>query len=134
LRYTRERIIGEIQRWVREHGRAPSYGDWVPAPPGLPSPSTVAKYFGGWERAIRAAGEEPVGRGYGAAPRRAIWSREKIVAALALWMRENGRAPSFHEWAPSPPGYPSRSTVVNYLGSWRNAIEAAEEASEVTSG
>lgn len=47
------------------------------------------------------------------------WTRERVKAALELWVEDTDavRAPAITEWKPPPPGMPSISTIYHY-GGW----------------
>jgi hypothetical protein len=54
----------------------------------------------------------------------AVWSRERVIAALLAFAHEHGRAPSASE-AGRASGLPSHGVVMRRFGSWRGALEAA---------
>jgi hypothetical protein len=50
--------VAALQDWVAEHGEPPTIEEWVSA--GLrPIPTTLARTFGSWSEALRAAGLDP---------------------------------------------------------------------------
>lgn len=77
-RWTRERVLAAVRRWVAEHGEVPAYGDWDPAQARRRGrPERVARFYRGewphaavacralgtsWAEVIRAAGLTPRGR------------------------------------------------------------------------
>lgn len=59
-KWTRRQIISAIRKWVKEHGEVPYYSDWnYPNGRGVPSAASLARRFGSFSEAIRAAGFEP---------------------------------------------------------------------------
>lgn len=72
----------------------------------------AGKYFGGWRRAILAAGLPPT-------PRRE-WSKDRIIAILHAWQQE--RTNTAQVWKEDPSLYHASK---RFFGSWNNAISAA---------
>jgi Homing endonuclease associated repeat len=115
--WDRDRVISAAQAWHAANGRSPRGNEW-PAT-GCPSASTVVRNFGRWDAMLSAAGLPPP-------PRREVrWTRRRIAQALRMWAREHGRAPRGEDFAPSPPGYPHRVTVVGAYGTFARALEVA---------
>ena len=55
-KWTEAQIIGALQAWSDEHGRAPRWRDFKRPGGGYPSAQTVLFYSGGWEAALCEAG------------------------------------------------------------------------------
>lgn len=103
-KWTKREIIKHIRAWVSEHGETPDYADWnKPNGRGVPSSASLARHFGSFDAAIKAAGFEA--RGVGGAPKqqspkkygrqriRAIkngtrLSTEQLAAAYVLYERK----------------------------------------------
>lgn len=83
----------------------------------FPSKSTVARPFGSWEAAQRAAGF---------APRRRCRTNEALIEALRRDAQRRGRAPYCAEGqGATSDERPDTSTAVDRFGSWRAALAAA---------
>lgn len=63
-RWTREAVIEAMHAWAREHERPPRWTDWMAATPTNPPSETARRLFGGWNKAIEAAGFQPRPVGY----------------------------------------------------------------------
>jgi hypothetical protein len=50
-----QEILESMRAWMREHGRAPRWDEWVRAAPGRPCTWTVENHFDGWTAGIAAA-------------------------------------------------------------------------------
>ncbi|MGE0025680.1 MAG: homing endonuclease associated repeat-containing protein [Thermoleophilia bacterium] len=61
--WTEERVLAAIRAWADENGRPPSSSDWYLRAPGRPTHCVVKERFGSWNKAIAAAGFEPVPAG-----------------------------------------------------------------------
>lgn len=61
------------------------------------------------------------------APRsgRRYWTPERIVSSMQRWSDEHGSPPSCKKWAKSGAYWPRHTTVINRMGTWNTAIEAA---------
>lgn len=59
--WTEERIVDALQRWVAAGGdsRIASYKVWTRGRADAPADVTIARVFGGWRNALRAAELEP---------------------------------------------------------------------------
>ena len=63
--WTRDRVVGAIQRWHRDRGVAPRKRDWnkptfdSTGAPLTPGADVVLELFGKWSEAVKAAGLEP---------------------------------------------------------------------------
>lgn len=63
-KWTRRQIVSVIRKWVKEHDEVPYYNDWnYPNGRGIPSAASLARHFGSFSEAIRAAGFEPRPKG-----------------------------------------------------------------------
>jgi hypothetical protein len=76
----------------------------------------VARLFGSWEAAQRAAGFTP---------RRRRWTKDAIIAALQRDAQRRGRPPFYGEWQGATDQTPDTSTAVAMFGTWRAALGAA---------
>lgn len=63
-RWNRDLIVERVKAWVEIHGRPPTTSDWNAAESEWPSDSTCYYHFGSFGAAIRAAGFEPIGKGF----------------------------------------------------------------------
>lgn len=53
------------------------------------------------------------------------WTRERIIEAIQLHARENGRPPAVLDFGGGDHRFPLHGTVKLHFGSWNAAIEAA---------
>jgi len=51
--------LGLLRAFARQHGRAPMWAEWDRTGQ-RPTAGTMARHFGSWTNAVRAAGLEPV--------------------------------------------------------------------------
>ena len=103
-KWTRERVIQEIQNWHRGRSGTSVWTDDV----GLGG--AAARYFGGWRAALRAAGIRP---------RQRIWSRELVLKELRAWHRGPRKA------ALSSEDKGLFAAVKKFFGTYENALLAA---------
>jgi hypothetical protein len=89
---------------------------WTVEHPRLPSTGMVARPFGSWEAAQRAAGFTP---------RRRRWTRRAVIDALRRDARQRRRPPFYNEWRGASDEHPDPSTAVELFGTWRAALAAA---------
>ncbi len=97
--WTRAGVLAAVRAWRAEHGRAPSYHDWIPSrsrpgrweaeSPRWPSAAVVCRLFPGhadpWNAALIEAGQ-PV--------RFERWSDARIRSSVAQFWVLTGRLPS----------------------------------------
>lgn len=122
--WTHEEILESIRDWARREGQPPTKREWTPSNarwhkefPRWPTATIVASLFGGWNRALSAAGCDCRGR---------TWSAAEIVSALQAWAQANdGRPPAYGDWRTAGAGHPGVTVVAARFGSWRHAVEAA---------
>lgn len=56
----------------------------------------------------------------------AVWTRDKVIAAIRRFATTHGRPPTATDWhSRCESGYPATSTVRRVFGSWADGIEAA---------
>jgi hypothetical protein len=60
-----------------------------------------------------------------------VWTRERVIEALQTWAEREGAWPRKTDWHSSGPGHPPCSIVRDVFGSWKSAVDAAQEASEI---
>jgi hypothetical protein len=118
----REDAVAAVRAWHAEHGRPPSYREWVKAAPGRPTSRTIARRWG-WESVVAealdvAAADVP--------DQRREARRMTLLVALATVHQETGFWPTGQEWDGAG-GSPSRRTYVRAFGSWAAACEAARD-------
>lgn len=136
--WTPEGILAALRRWSTETGEAPKRDHWAASPgrrrprhrkweaefPAWPSAAEVATHFGGWNRALQAAG-----LALHLSPR---WTRERISGAMQTWVEEHGGPPRRADWARAEPGVrPGHSTVRRAFGSWEAALQASGMSADV---
>src|ERR1700727_2835678 len=117
-RWCDEAILRALRNWTTELGQPPAREDWsgecsetaslaqrkwMREHPYWPSSSCVARHFGSWNEALRAAGvrdcaPDPHDGEPTTAP---AWTVEAVRAAIRDWTDTYGRPPSYHEWTPS---------------------------------
>lgn len=102
-------------------GRVPSAKEYAVHARELHYPSlpTVINRMGGWTRALRAAGMEPVSTTHGRRKRR--WTEDSCWAALREVVGELGEIPTvlaYERHAAGRPELPSAATLRNRLGRW----------------
>jgi DNA invertase Pin-like site-specific DNA recombinase len=121
--WAKPEIIGALQAWADEHGRAPCWRDLKTQRGRCPSAQTMLHHFGGWNAAILAAGLEP----YKLTPsgRRQRWDDQDIIQALNRWATEHGHPPADIRWRPAAREHPCSKTVRDHFGSWQAALKAA---------
>lgn len=118
--WTAPLIVAAFLRWFELYGVPPASTAWHVARDGFPSSNVVIRYFGSWDAGVRAAGLPALPRGG-----QLYWTRERILAAMASWAAEHGKAPTLDAWRHSAPDRPSARTVTNRFGSWNAALDAA---------
>ncbi len=120
--WSREEVLDALKAWTRAHGRPPTSTEWILRGPGHPCADTVLRKFKTWKHALDAVG-------LAAAPspprRNKRWPRKFVLDALRAWTGAHGRTPSVCDWIRAAPERPSAGTVINYFGSWNNALYAA---------
>jgi hypothetical protein len=92
-----------------------------------PGSQTVAKRFGTWKAACRAAGVEPTGHGREHYDRK--WSREEIVSILAEYLLDpttTGGFDDYEQWRlRQVNAAPSGALIRNEMDSWSSAMTCA---------
>lgn len=111
--------LGRLAAWADRTGcRVPSYRTWIVR-------------FGSWREACEAAGVpsgEPTREFSGAVGEETCLS---AVAEFLEWCLGDGVRPTLTRYEQMSPGrgWPCRNTVLLRLGSWREAVEAADSVS-----
>ena len=103
-KYTDKQLIEIIKAKAEELGRAPFRHE-------LSQGYTIYERFGGWTKALEAAGMK------NNAPKKK-YTNEKLLEIIKAKAKELGRTPICHELS-------QRTTIINYFGSWNNALKAA---------
>lgn len=122
--YTKEFLINEIHRFIKEFGKQPSC-DEMDKTEGYPSREAFRKLFGKWNNAIKETGLEPKVSNY---------TDEELEYYFRDFINKNDRIPTLHEFNNNPK-YPSFWCYQNRFGSWNKAVEAyGFEVNEGVSG
>jgi DNA-directed RNA polymerase specialized sigma24 family protein len=103
--WTREHVVECHRRFQEKFGRAPIQED-AKHNPTMPCPNTVARLFGSWREALKAAGLESA---Y-ADRRMTPWSDDEMVLTLCEWRLDHGRWPGMHDMT-TDPALPSPATT-----------------------
>lgn len=111
--YTKEYLLNEIGRFIREFGRQPYLRD-MERVEGYPGKYLYKKIFGSWNNAIKE---------YGLRPWVSQYTDEELEKFFFDFVEKNGRIPTLHEFNNNP-DYPSFWCYQNRFGSWNKAIEA----------
>lgn len=119
--HTDEELLRAVRQAVEEARGVPTGERYskIARARGLPSVSTLANRFGGWNAAVRAAGFEPASDGRRDYRRR--WTEQTCLEALRRVSAERGGMPSLREYeeiSHGRPDLPSAATVRQRLGSW----------------
>jgi Homing endonuclease associated repeat/Homeodomain-like domain len=135
-KWTRERIIADIQRWNEIYGEPPKSQQWLLEVRGdgtlnsrpWPHVNSVQKEFGSWSNGLEAAGFKRR-INYERTPewkaKRTKWSKEKIVQKIRQFHDEHGRAPRYGDWYNATEETPSHTTVSKRFGTFAAAIREA---------
>lgn len=116
-KYNRERLIKNLQIWVKENDRLPKAEDLK-----YPNPhyDTYRKEFGSLNNALIDAGIDIE-----------KYSKQKLtekhielINKLQEWVKDNGKMPVANDLKYNP-NYPSRSVYIKEFGSWDNSLIAA---------
>jgi hypothetical protein len=113
--YTKENIIEALVTFYKEEKKVPLYSDF--ANNKYPSSTTVCRYFGSWNEAIKIAGFRPV-------LEVDVYNKDSIILAIKKFTALNGRVPTYEDFKHSEE-YPSPTTVRRYFSTWNTAIESA---------
>lgn len=139
-KWTRERILADIQEWNRLYGSPPTAQDWLTGPSTKerdekrggrrwPHIGVVQKMFGSWSNALEVAGfERRVGyeRTDEWKAKVTKWPKERIIERMQEWAAEHdGYAPAELEWKHKGPRHPASGTVRKHFGSWPDAVRQA---------
>jgi DNA-binding CsgD family transcriptional regulator len=124
-RWRRADVIRALRAWARQEGAAPTSTDWTPTAdttrkwgrecPRWPSAVTVKTLFGGWNKALAAAGLRA---------RRRRWERSAIIAALCEYAASHGHPPTPADLNRDV-RLPAPATVRAHFGSVQASLEAA---------
>lgn len=116
---TDQQILGLIRDWVAEHGHSPSMKEWSETAPISVKP--LKSHFGSYNKAILAAGFEPVVRIWSGSRR---WSDDEILEALRQKAEQLGRSPSGDDLKRAG-DHPTLHTVIRHFGTLNNALKKA---------
>ena len=128
---SRSVALAQMQQWIDEHRRLPSWSDWEHAALDRPSAKTIARRWG-WA-AFRAAAvgvpfqqvDELKVRARPAAFAGYGWTRPGLLRALIEHRAREGAWPRAKQWEAASTDHPSRRTYARRFGSWRRAIDEA---------
>lgn len=112
--YTKEFLISELHRFVRENGRNPMASDMFPDN-GYPSMTPYVNKFGSWNNALKDANLGNIRKEY---------TDKFLISEIHRFVKENERVPKSYEMSPKY-GYPSSSMCAGRFGSWNKALQAA---------
>jgi hypothetical protein len=112
----REEIIADLKAVAMKLGRAKLGRDDYRTH-GQATVGQVCREFGSWNKAVSAAGLDPLGRRF---------TREEKLANLALVWEHYGRAPEYLEMK-HPPSRITGKAYAGEWGSWRKALVAFVE-------
>jgi DNA-directed RNA polymerase specialized sigma24 family protein len=122
--WSREQIIGALQRFRDHYGRPPRARD-CRALHGLPSPATIHRHFRSLAEAILAAGMVPDGLGQ----RRRRWSASEAAEACASFRRRQGYWPGWIDVKRRPGELPGPNAMVRFFGGTRpGEVQVGAEA------
>ena len=110
-------ILDALRAYADTNGAAPSSSDWCRLGL-LPNRDTIARRFGSWNAALRAAGLSP-------RRIRADWSDEDILDGLRRFAKDHGRAPRAADRVGQLAQYPGPTLVISRFGSWSAALRKA---------
>jgi len=116
--WTRDRIVQEVRRAVAD-GQDLLSGDFKRRNKKLYSAACARRYFGGWQRAIEAAGFR-----YGQMRQEHFWSKSKIIVTIQDMHRRGQPLNWSHVEEHNPSLYRAARRRENF-GSWKSALRAA---------
>ena len=123
--WTRSQIIGALQRFGDHRERPPTARECRRVH-GLPSHSTLRKFFGGLPEALRAAGMLPRTR----SRRRKRWTAVEAARSCYSFRLRHGHWPEWIDLQMNPDALPSRSVMIRFFGSTRSG-EVQERAEAI---
>lgn len=119
-------LIGLLQVAASRLGRSPQAVEWDrQRREGQPSSSLYDVRFGGWAKALAAAGLEPAP--LSGTQFTITWTAEKILDVLRADLAKRGRRPTMDEWEREY-AKPVAATIVARFGSWLAAWQLASAA------
>ncbi|MBI4723365.1 MAG: hypothetical protein HY769_10310 [Candidatus Stahlbacteria bacterium] len=113
-RFDEEEIFTRIKKWSQELGRMPT-AEEIKKDTSLPSPTTLAKYFGSWKGLREQLGFQPV--------RRIIYTDERLLSLLKAKTEQLGRAITIKELIEDR-SLPAIGTYITRFGSVGRALKA----------
>jgi hypothetical protein len=111
-----KQMVLAIKKWARDNGRSPTLRE-LESVPGLPSPKTIYKYFGSYERALALAGLQP--------NRVFLRDRVQMISEIKRVAKKIKSTPSEKAFLKHTILNKSVSAYRRMFGSWNQAIEAA---------
>jgi hypothetical protein len=82
--WTRAQIVEALRAWADAQGRPPQHPDWHKHSHDHPAAATVSRRFGGWQRALQAAGLDDGRR---------RWTADEVLDAIRAHTSRHGRPP-----------------------------------------
>lgn len=119
LDWSDDEILASLRDYAREQGRTPTRDEWRGLPNEYPAPTTVVNRFGGWNKALDAAGLKPAAR-----TSTAYWTKHHVMEALIRDTLRRGHAPTVAEWR-SEDKLPSPAVIFREFDTWNEALAAA---------
>ncbi|GAC1368889.1 MAG: hypothetical protein NVSMB39_0110 [Candidatus Saccharimonadales bacterium] len=112
--YTKERLIDQIQKKAQELNRAPMAND-VATDPAMASIPTFTRFFGSWNKALRAAG---------CGDEKTNYTEQMLVEQIQGKAQKLGRTPLSTE-VDDDPEMASVATFLKFFVTWNNALSTA---------
>ena len=117
IKYTKEFLISELQRFELENNRSPRMMD-MQIKFGYPSSSSYVRQFGSWNNALLKCNLE-INQEH-LSPKFSV-NKEFLISELHRFVKENGRNPIFDDMGKKS-GFPSPRPYIEMFGTWNNTL------------